>query len=183
MYTCMPSSSVSSAGTEYVGALRMSAEEDEIERLERQINVLRRKQIFDGVEISYSRPTKPRNPGIPRAAVIEEGIPPIGGGMEKPKGPITRAIPGPSKEVEVVQNKDKGKGVDRTTVEGTEPPVHPYANIPEAHYAPPATKNFGAPADKSSKDREPAYKTVAPVAEKHLVEDVYNRALKDTKSS
>ena len=41
MYTCMPSSSVSSAGTEYVGALCMSAEEDEIEQLERQINVLR----------------------------------------------------------------------------------------------------------------------------------------------
>ena len=76
-------------------------------------------------------------------------------------------MPGPSKEVEVVQNnKDKGKGVDRTPVEGTEPPVHPYANIPEARYAPLATKNFGAPADKSSRDREPAYKTVAPVAEK-----------------
>jgi len=182
MYTCMPGPSVSSVGTEYVGTLRMSAEEDEIERLERQINVLRKKQIFDGVEIPYSRSTKPRAPVIPRAAVVEEEIPSIGGGAEKPKGPITRAIPGPSKEVEVVQNnRDKEKGADRPVVTNTEPPVHPYANIPEAHYAPPATKNFGAPADKSSKDREPAYRTVAPIAEKQLVEDVYNRALKDTK--
>ena len=62
------------------------------------------------------------------------------------------------------------------------PSVHPYENIPEVHYAPPVTKNFGTPAENPAREREPTYKTVAPIAEKHLAEDVYKRALQDTKT-
>ena len=44
-------------------------------------------------------------------------------------------------------------------------PDHPFSNIHEAHYAPPNTKNFGAPAENIPKDKETAYRTVAPAME------------------
>ena len=52
-------------------------------------------------------------------------------------------------------------------------PEHPFFNIPEAHYTPPNTRNFGAPAEKISKEKEMAYRIVAPAAEKQLVDDVF----------
>ena len=41
--------------------LLVSPEDQEIERLERQINSLRRKQIFDGVEVPKAKYGIPRN--------------------------------------------------------------------------------------------------------------------------
>ena len=101
---------------------------------------------------------------------------------EKPKGPIMKAISKPSAKAEVSQeNQDKGKLLEKSKVDSTSPPVHPYANIPEVCYAPPATKNFGMLVEKPLREKESMYKTVASIAEKHLVEDVYKRALQDTK--
>ena len=60
-------------------------------------------------------------------------------------------VPKIPKEVDSLKD-DQGKGESteaaKTNEEG---PVHPYANIPEARYAPPATKNFGVPMDKTLK--------------------------------
>jgi hypothetical protein len=49
------------------------------------------------------------------------------------------------------------------------PPLHPFANIPEAQYTPPLTRNFAAPVDreKATKDKEP-----------QVVEDVYLQSKK-----
>jgi hypothetical protein len=161
MYDCVPGARVTESGSTYVGTLRMTPGEEEIDRLERQLNALRKKQIFDGVEIPYSNVHKAK---------------------EFPKGPITKAVPKTPKEAEQGQDgQGKGKAMEaaRSNAEG---PVHPYANIPEARYAPPATKNFGAPMEKPTRERDmPAYRTVAPIAEKSLVEDVYKRAVYDTK--
>ena len=59
-----------------------------------------------------------------------------------------------------------------------QPPIHPFANIPEAQYIPPSTRNFAAPADKASKDKEPAYCTAAPIQNPKVAEEVYERSMK-----
>jgi hypothetical protein len=161
MYDCVPGTRVTESGSTYVGTLRMTPGDEEIYRLERQLNALKKKQIFDGVEIPYSNAHKPK---------------------EIPKGPITKAVPKTPKEAEPMQDR-QGKGQSTETIRPiAEGPVHPYANIPEARYAPPVTKNFGAPMDKPTRERDmPAYRTVAPIAEKSLVEEVYKRAVYDTK--
>jgi hypothetical protein len=47
MYACIPAPTILNTGAHYFGNLHMTPEEDEIEHLERQLNVLRKKQIFD----------------------------------------------------------------------------------------------------------------------------------------
>ena len=136
----------------------MSPEDQEIQRLERQINSLRRKQIFDGVEIPKVKYGIPRNEDT-ASKVNTKGAEEIV--KEISNGPITKATMKPV-EKELVINNSKQSA-----------PEHPYKNIPEAHYAPPNTKNFGAPAEKIPKEKEAAYKTVAPAAEKQLVDDVF----------
>ena len=101
----------------------MSPEEQEIERLKRQINSLRRKQIFDGVEVPQVRYGIPRNEETASKANTK-GIEEIA--KEISNGPITKAT------VRLVNNSKK------------KAPEHPFSNIPEAHYVPPNTKNFGA---------------------------------------
>ena len=55
-----------------------------------------------------------------------------------------------------------------------EPPIHPFAGIPESNYVPPSVHNFAAPADKNgSKDKEPAYKTFAPVQNPKVADVIY----------
>jgi hypothetical protein len=56
-----------------------------------------------------------------------------------------------------------------------DPLVHPFSNIPEGRYVPPANKNFaGAP----SKKDQPAYRTSAPIHKPHIADDVYTRTMK-----
>ena len=136
----------------------MSPEDQEIERLERQINSLKRKQIFDGVEIPRAKYRIPRNEDTASKANTKGAEEIV---KEISNGPITKATMKPV-EKELVMDSSKQSV-----------PEHPYKNIPEAHYMPPNTKNFGAPAEKIPKDKEEAYKTVAPAAEKQLVDDVF----------
>ena len=77
------------------------------------------------------------------------------------KGPITKATVKPVDKESVMDNSKQ------------KAPDHPFSNIPEAHYTPPNTKDFGAPAEKIPKDKETAYRMVAPAAEKQLVDDVF----------
>jgi hypothetical protein len=66
--------------------------------------VLRKKQIFDGVEIPYSNVQKPK---------------------EFPKGPITKAVPKTPKEAELGQDgQGRGKPTE-TTKPNAKGPVHP----------------------------------------------------------
>ena len=67
-----------------------------------------------------------------------------------------------------------------STIQNTEPqpPIHLFANIPEAQYIPPSTRNFAAPADKASKDKKPAYRTAAPIQNPKVAKEVYERSMK-----
>ena len=136
----------------------MSLEEQEIEWLERQMNSLRRKQIFDGVEIPKAKYGIPRN-----EKMVSKANTKVAGEIarEISNSPITKAAIRPADKEPVVDNSKQNVS------------EHPFSNIPEAHYVPPNTKNFGAPAEKIPKEKEMAYKTVAPAAEKHLVDNVF----------
>jgi hypothetical protein len=58
----------------------------------------------------------------------------------------------------------------------TQPPLHPFANVPEASYQPPHERNFAAAPAKPAKKKEPAYHYVAP-KNLHTVVDVYNKSM------
>ena len=136
----------------------MSPEEQEIERLERQIKSLRRKQIFNGVEVPKVKYGIPRNKETVSKANTK-GTEEIAKVISN--GPITKAT---------VRPVDKEPVVDNSKLKT---PEHPFYNIPEAHYTRPNTKNFGAPAEKIPKEKETAYRMVAPAMEKQLVDDVF----------
>ncbi|ETW82280.1 hypothetical protein HETIRDRAFT_316937 [Heterobasidion irregulare TC 32-1] len=59
-----------------------------------------------------------------------------------------------------------------------EPLVHPFANAPDATYAPPRDRNIGAlPNGSAFKKDGPAYKTTAPIYDEKVASEVYNRAM------
>ena len=136
----------------------MSPEEQEIEQLERQINFLRRKQIFNGVEAPKVKYRIPRNKEKASKA-NNKAAGEIA--REISNGPITKVTIRPAVKGPVMDNSKQNM------------PEHPFFNIPEAHYMPPNTKNFGVPAEKILKENETAYKTVVPAAEKQLVDNVF----------
>ena len=58
-------------------------------------------------------------------------------------------------------------------------PEHPYQNAKDAAYAPPTTRNVGAPvkAPANSKRSDPAYKTLPPVHDPAIAAEVYKRSM------
>jgi hypothetical protein len=59
-----------------------------------------------------------------------------------------------------------------------EPPVHPYAEARDATYAVPQDRNFGAlPKPAAPKKPEPAYRTLPPIYDGKIANDVYDRAM------
>jgi hypothetical protein len=59
-----------------------------------------------------------------------------------------------------------------------EPPTHPYAEAPDATYAPPSNRNFAAlPKQAPPKKNEPAYRTLPSVYDGKIATDVYDRAM------
>ncbi|EED77584.1 predicted protein, partial [Postia placenta Mad-698-R] len=62
---------------------------------------------------------------------------------------------------------------------GSAPPVHPFANTRDATYAPPNVRNFATPLKPSNdKGKEPAYKTIVPVIQPKLAEEIFQRSMK-----
>jgi hypothetical protein len=161
MYNCIPSQyNYQSMESDK----NRESHEDYLKR-EAMINLLIReaqllacgKPIFDGVEIVRPKVTK---------------------GTDKE---ISNQV---SKELPKVAGPSKAKVWEETQQEEVPTvhklPVHPFANIPEAQYAPPAVRNFGIPLDKVSKEKEKAYKTLAPVTENSVVDQVFDRMMKKT---
>ena len=58
-----------------------------------------------------------------------------------------------------------------------DPPVHPYSNIPKACFAP-AVSNKSTGPSTTSKGKEPSYRTVVPIQDPKIIDDVYKRAMK-----
>jgi hypothetical protein len=66
-----------------------------------------------------------------------------------------------------------------TTSQTTSAPEHPYREAKDAAYAPPETRNVGAPvkAPAVARKNEPAYKTLPPVHDPAIAADVYKRSM------
>jgi hypothetical protein len=58
------------------------------------------------------------------------------------------------------------------------PPIHPYANIPEAHIQPVSSTSQEPAVTTASKGKEPAYRTIVPIQNPKTVDEIYNRAMK-----
>jgi hypothetical protein len=123
--------------------------EDCIQALERELMMLRRKQVFDGVEIVCCPQHNLQNEesthsGTHQTALIDEHQ--------------SSATIGPHSE----------------TIE--EPPVHPYSNIPEANFTPLLTK--ADQPSSASKGKEPTTHTIVPIHNPRIIDKVYQHAMK-----
>jgi hypothetical protein len=59
----------------------------------------------------------------------------------------------------------------------TQPPLHPFTNIPGTSYQPPHKCNFAAAPAKPAKEKELAYHYVAPIQNPHTIVNVYNKLM------
>ncbi|EED77528.1 predicted protein, partial [Postia placenta Mad-698-R] len=83
--------------------------------------------------------------------------------------------------VEILQRKKPTTPAVPKSAEalGSAPPVHPFANARDATYAPPNVRNFATPPKPSNdKGKEPAYKTIVPVIQPKLAEEIFQRSMK-----
>ena len=117
--------------------------------LEQEIMTLCKKQIFDGIEITRTAPKHYEAKEVPTEA------PQASSSCTTPSGSTESSSTGPSMS------------------EANQGPVHLFSNIPEAQYVSPSTCNFAAPVEKG-KDKEPAYRTIAPIQNTKIAEEVYN---------
>lgn len=150
LYGCIPSQPQEDNAVE-IETLRLSAE-SRIEALERELFSLRAKPVFDGVEVPRIR----RGPPAREQPVII---------------PQTASQPPQS-------SQNGSETAPQSTETINDPPIHPFANIPEAQYIPPSKRNFGAQAEKEKPSKEPAYRTIAPIHSSHFAEEVYTRSMK-----
>ena len=101
------------------------------------------------------------------------------------------AVPPPTRlqpvvEIEVRQPKGKQRedppapstSKASPTIPPSEPPIHPFAEVNDATYAPPRERNFATPPKPANaKKPEPAYRTMAPVYDDKIATNVYDRAM------
>jgi len=168
--------------------------DDRIKALEHEILVLQKRQIFDGVEITRKAPVwkgkEPIGKRITTGCIIVKD-PCRVAGISDPFCPIAYN-PITSRPFQPASSQnEKSRPVPTVHIvqerENTPPPVtekepsaHPFAGIPESNYVPPSVRNFAAPVDKNiNKEKDPAYKTVAPIQNpKKVAEAIYERSMK-----
>lgn len=147
-----------------------------IEALERELLQLRkRREVFDGVEILQRK--KPTTTAVPKNAEAsgsgtskEAAAPSSTSTSTAPPPTIPAAAPAPS-------SSPSTQSTSQPTT--TAPPVHPFANARDATYAPPNVRNFATPPKPSNdKGKEPAYKTVVPIIQPKLAEEIFQRSMK-----
>lgn len=91
----------------------------------------------------------------------------------------TKLVP----EVVIPQFKEtpKPRAIIESTseeAEGTSDTEHPFADAPDAAYAAPANRNFGAPPKAPpAKKPTPAYRTIAPVYDDKVAEVAFDKAM------
>jgi len=175
-----------------VSSMTLSAD-NRIKALEHEILVLRKRQIFDRVEITRKAPVwKGKEPmGKESQPVTSSSRIPV-----ESQEPLIHAAPShitPSQAVPpqpVLSQNEQSQPVPPVRIvqerENTpppvtekEPPVHPFAGLPESNYVSPSVRNFAAPVDKNiNKEKEPAYKTVAPIQNPKVTDAIYKRSMK-----
>ena len=148
---------------------QLSADE-RIAILEYELNTLRNKSTFDGVEIP--RRKRPANVPVPATNTPAPVV-------AQPTAPIARAQPAvePQRQTSPVSpTASENAPVQDTTQRQVDPPIHPFAKSQEPHYRPPHDRNF-AGVNKPLKDKEPAYRTMPPCHDVKIAEEVYNRSM------
>jgi len=168
MYSLSPAQSISSQEpTEGPAASFEYTSDEQIKLLERQIFALRNGKRFDGVEILRRPKDQPPPPSQPTPASSPTN-------MNQPAS-TPDVIPEVSSiATETSTNVPSStKAVpSRPPVDNiVNPPIHPFANK-RTNYLPPQDKNFAAP-QKS----DPAYKTIAPIQNTQVVDDVFTRTM------
>jgi hypothetical protein len=145
---------------------------EEIQLLERQILALRSGKRYDGVEILR----KPRVPPVPEATpqpqAQRDSSP---SSSSTSANPVAQDNSTSDKATQPSQKRAAPPNVASvstpTTDNITNAPVHPFADK-RSNYLPPQNKNFASP-QKS----DPAYKTLAPIQDHKVLEDVYKRSM------
>ena len=135
--------------TNPITILQLTKEEC-INALERELLALHKKQVFDGVEIVQ----------WPLCTVQNNGITPL---VEPQPATINEHQPSPP--------------VEQDTEATSDPPVHPYSNIPKAYFTPAVGDTSTGPS-MTSNGKEPSYCTVIPIQDLKIIDDVYKRAMK-----
>ncbi|EED83613.1 predicted protein [Postia placenta Mad-698-R] len=150
-----------------------------IEALERELLQLRkRREVFDGVEILQRK--KPTTPVIMRSA--EASGSGTSKGVVAPSSTSTSTAPPPTIPAALPAPPSppaQSTSQPIATSAPPAPPVHPFANARDATYAPLNVQNFATPPKPSNdKGKEPAYKTIIPVIQPKLAEEIFQRSMK-----
>jgi hypothetical protein len=85
--------------------------------------------------------------------------------------------PNPTEQPKAPESTTKPAPPPEKLTATTQPPLHPFANVPETSYQPPHERNFAAAPAKPAKEKEPAYHYVAPIQNPRTVVDVYNKSM------
>ncbi|EED84992.1 predicted protein [Postia placenta Mad-698-R] len=151
-----------------------------IEALERELLQLRkRREVFDGVEILQRK--KPTTTAVPKSA--EASGSGTSKGVAAPSSTSTSTAPPPTIPA-AAPTASSSSSTQSTSHPITKsappaPPVHPFANARDATYAPPNVRNFATPPKPSNdKGKEPAYKTIVPVIQPKLAEEIFQHSMK-----
>jgi hypothetical protein len=151
--------------------------QERIDSLERELFQLRGRRADPPVRTRAQRQADEEQDAAPKAT----------------HSPATRLQP----VVEIEVRQSKGKQREDPPVQSTsssapcnkspevapsiptgEPPVHPFAEVNDATYAPPHERNFATPPKPANaKKPEPAYRTMAPVYDDKIATNVYDRAM------
>jgi hypothetical protein len=164
IYDCVPDTSAKIEEVEEETS-RVSTE-DRIILLERELLALRAKPVFDGVEVPRIRRGPPNRQ--PKSLPLQHH--PSHCTLLRS---LLKLYRNPLKQHLSPRNQPhKSLHISR------KPPVHPFSNVPEAHYVPPTSRNFTGPPDKEKQSKEPAYRTIAPIHNSKFAEEVYTRSMK-----
>ncbi|EED77957.1 predicted protein [Postia placenta Mad-698-R] len=156
-----------------------------IEALERELLQLRkRREVFDGVEILQRK--KPTTTAVPKSA--EASGSGTSKGVAAPSSTSTSTAPPPTipAAAPAASSSSSTQSTSHPITKSAPPapPVHPFANARDATYAPPNVRNFATPPKPSNdKGKEPAYKTIVPVIQPKLAEEIFQRSMKSQRSN
>jgi hypothetical protein len=155
------------------------SDNERIAALEQEIYTLRSRQVFDGVEVPRRRvgpPNKPKDSTQPAPAAV----PPRAQTPAAPTTPETAAAKAskntqaPEPQANTIAKPPQKKKND---VPHSEAPLHPFRGAREPVYAPPHERNFAAQQPWVAKDKEPAYRSIAPIQDPKIAENVYQRSM------
>ncbi|OSX55917.1 hypothetical protein POSPLADRAFT_1063273, partial [Postia placenta MAD-698-R-SB12] len=140
-----------------------------------EIDIWDGKEVFDGVEILQQK--KPTTPVVTRSA--EASGSGTSKGVAAPPSTLTSTAPPPTIPAASPSPPTQSTSQPIATSAPPAPPVHPFANARDATYTPPNVRNFATPPKPSNdKGKEPAYKTIVPVIQPKLAEEIFQRSMK-----